>query len=101
MEILEYIGIASIPALIIAGFVSLQINRLGKHIDTKEEARAEKDYLVVKGVLASIGLAKAQAKELQTSGKTNGETAKALDYATNIEHEIENFYYKTGTDYLK
>ena len=86
MDILQFLGIASIPSLIVTAFVSFQINRLGKHIDTKEESRAERDYLVVKGVLASIGLAKAQAKELQTSGKTNGETAKALDYATDIEH---------------
>lgn len=70
-------------------------------MDEKERARAERDFLVVKGVMASIGLGEAQAKELQKEGKVNGNTSSALDYATEIKHKIEDFYTHQGVENLK
>ena len=70
-------------------------------MDEKEHARAERDFLVVKGVMASIGLGEAQAKELQKEGKVNGNTSSALDYATEIKHKIEDFYTQQGINNLK
>ena len=100
MDLISILGIASIPPLIVSGIISLQINRLGKHIDKKEAARNKRDYLMVKGNLASIGLSKAMAKELSTYGKTNGETSKAMAYATDVEHKIEDFFVEQGTENL-
>lgn len=101
VTIITALGISSIPALVVSGIVSRQINKLGQHIDKKEAARNRRDYLMVKGNLASIGLSKAMAKELSTLGKTNGETAKAMEYATEVEHKIEDFFVEQGTENLQ
>ena len=70
-------------------------------IDEKESMRLERDYLLVKGTLASISLGEAQAKELQKDGKVNGNTSSALEYATEVKHKIEDFYTHQGVQNLK
>ena len=101
MDWVEILGIASVPVLCLTAFINWQFRTLEKRIDEKEHARAERDFLVVKGVMASIGLGEAQAKELQKEGKVNGNTSSALDYATEIKHKIEDFYTHQGVENLK
>ena len=101
MNWIEILGIASVPVLCLTAFINWQFRTLEKRIDEKEQARAERDYLVVKGVIASIGLGEAQARELQKDGKVNGNTSSALEYATEIKQKIEDFYTKQGVKNLK
>ena len=101
MDWVEIFGIASVPVLCLTAFINWQFRTLEKRIDEKEHARSERDYLVVKGVIASIGLGEAQARELQKDGKVNGNTSSALEYATEIKHKIEDFYTQQGVNNLK
>ena len=101
MDWVEILGIASVPVLCLTAFINWQFRTLEKRIDKKEQARSERDYLVVKGVIASIGLGEAQARELQKDGKVNGNTSSALEYATEIKHKIEDFYTQQGVNNLK
>ena len=101
MNWIEILGIASVPVLCLTAFINWQFRTLEKRIDEKEHARAERDFLVVKGVMASRGLGEAQAKELQKEGKVNGNTSSALEYATEIKHKIEDFYTHQGVENLK
>ena len=101
MDWVEILGIASVPVLCLTAFINWQCRTLEKRIDEKEQARADRDYLVVKGVMASIGLGEAQARELQKDGKVNGNTSSALEYATEIKHKIEDFYTQQGVKNLK
>ena len=101
MNWVEIFGIASVPVLCLTAFINWQFRTLEKRTDEKEQARSERDYLVVKGVIASIGLGEAQARELQKDGKVNGNTSSALEYATGIKHKIEDFYTQQGVNNLK
>lgn len=100
-ELLDVLGVASIPSVCLMFFLNWRLRKLEKKIDDKEKARAERDYLLVKGTLASIGLGEAQARELQKDGKVNGNTSSALDYATDVKHKIEDFYTHQGVENLK
>ena len=82
-------------------FLNWRLRRLETKIDEKEKLRAERDYLLVKGTLASISLGEAQAKELKKDGKVNGNTSTALEYATDVKHKIEDFYTHQGVENLK
>ena len=101
MDILSVLGIASIPSVCITAFISWRFKVLEKRMDEKEKARAERDYLLVKGTIASISLGEAQAKELQKDGKVNCNTSSALEYATDVKHRIEDFYTHQGVENLK
>ena len=100
-ELLDVLGVAGIPSMILMFFVNWRLKKLESKIDEKEKLRAERDYLLVKGTLASISLGEAQAKELQKEGKVNGNTSNALEYATEIKHKIEDFYTHQGVENLK
>lgn len=100
-ELLDVLGVAGIPSMILMFFVNWRLKKLESKIDEKEKLRAERDYLLVKGTLASISLGEAQAKELQKEGKVNGNTSNALEYATDIKHKIEDFYTHQGVENLK
>jgi|GEM_PF-3626298 len=100
-EIVTVLGVASIPSMVVAGIVSFQINKLQKHIDDKEKSRSERDFLVVKGTLAAISLGEAQANELLKTNKVNGDTTKALEYASGVKHELQDFYTRQGIENLK
>lgn len=101
MEWLEILGIASIPCLCVSALIGLLFRRLEKKIDEKETARAEREYLLVKGTVAGISLGEAQARELQKDGKVNGRTDEALKYATEAKHKIEDFYTHQGVNHLQ
>ena len=101
MDFMEILSITSVPVICLTAFINWKFRSLEKRIDEKEQARAERDYLVVKGVVASIGLGEAQARELQKDGKVNGNTSSALEYATGIKHKIEDFYTQQGVNNLK
>lgn len=101
MDWIEILGIASIPVICLTAFINWQFRKLEKNIDERENARIERDYLLVKGTLASIDLGTAQARELQKDGKVNGNTTSALEYATEVKHKIEDFYTHHGVENLK
>ena len=101
MDWVEIFGIVSIPAICLTAFINLQFKKLEKRMDERENARIERDYLLVKGTLASIDLGTAQARELQKDGKVNGNTASALEYAVEQKHKIEDFYTHHGVENLK
>lgn len=100
MDCIEILGIASLPVLCLTAFINWQFRTLEKRMDEKERARSERDYLVVKGVISSIGLGEAQARELQKDGKVNGNTSNALEHATEIRNKIEDFYTQQGVNNL-
>lgn len=100
MDCIEILGIASVPVLCLTAFINWQFRSLEKRMDEKERARSERDYLVVKGVISSIGLGEAQARELQKDGKVNGNTSNALEHATEIRNKIEDFYTQQGVNNL-
>lgn len=100
-EWIEILGVASVPVMCLTAFINWRFKTLEKRMDEKEKARAERDYLIVKGVLASISLGEAQAKELKRDGKVNGNTSSALEYATDVKHKIEDFYTQQGVNNLK
>lgn len=100
-ELFDILGVASIPSACLMFFLNWRLRKLENKIDEKEEARSERDYLLVKGTLASIGLGEAQAKELIKEGKVNGNTSCALEYATEVKHKIEDFYTHHGVENLK
>ena len=100
-ELLDIFGIASIPSACLMLFLNWRLKKLETKIDDKEKARAERDYLLVKGTLASIDLGESQAKELQKDGKVNGNTSSALEYAIEVKHKIEDFYTHHGVENLK
>ena len=87
MNWIEIFGVASIPVICLTAFINWQFRSLEKRMDERENARIERDYLIVKGTLASIDLGTAQAKELQKDGKVNGNTASALSYAVEQKHK--------------
>ncbi len=101
LELLNILGVASVPSTCLMFFLNWRLRRLETKIDEKEKARAERDYLLVKGTLASISLGEAQAKELKKDGKVNGNTSSALEYATGVKHKIEDFYTQQGVENLK
>ena len=100
-ELIDILGIASIPSACIMAFLNWRLKKLENKIDEKESIRLERDYLLVKGTLASISLGEAQAKELIKDGKVNGNTSSALEYATDVKHKIEDFYTHQGVNNLK
>ena len=101
MDWIEIFGVASIPVICLTAFINWQFRKLEKRMDERENARIERDYLLVKGTLASIDLGTAQARELQKDGKVNGNTTSALEYATEVKHKIEDFYTHQGVEHLK
>ena len=100
-ELFNILGVASIPSTCLMFFLNWRLRRLETKIDEKEKSRSERDYLLVKGTLASIGLGEAQARELIKDGKVNGNTSTALEYATDVKHKIEDFYTHHGVENLK
>ena len=100
-ELFNILGVASIPSTCLMFFLNWRLSRLETKIDEKEKSRSERDYLLVKGTLASIGLGEAQARELIKDGKVNGNTSSALEYATEVKHKIEDFYTHHGVENLK
>ena len=100
-ELIDILGIASIPSACLMAFLNWRFKKIESKIDEKESMRLERDYLLVKGTMASISLGEAQAKELIKDGKVNGNTSSALEYATDVKHKIEDFYTHQGVNNLK
>lgn len=100
----EILGIASIPTAIIGAMIGAVIktmfNKLIKNMDDKEEKRSDREFFICKGVIAAIEVATTQAKELQEKGHVNGNTQQACDYATDVKHDIEDFYIRAGSQSL-
>ena len=46
-ELLDVLGVAGIPSMILMFFVNWRLKKLESKIDEKEKLRAERDYLLV------------------------------------------------------
>jgi len=67
----------------------------------QDEARKQHDFLVIKGVGASISLGEAIAKAVQQLPvECNGEMKQALDYARDTKREQKEFLQKQGIESL-
>lgn len=101
MNLWQILGVAAIPSFCMTAVMGILFRRLERKIDEKEAARAEREYLLVKGTNASIGLGESMARELKKDGKVNGRTEEALAYATEAKHKIEDFYTQQGVYHLQ
>jgi len=69
----------------------------------KQQATAQKqrDFLVIKGVLASIALSEAIAGAVQQLPvQCNGEMSRALEYARDAKREHKEFLFQQGIENL-
>lgn len=86
--------IAAVLPSIVSGLFFLVINRKISRADKRREendtCREKSQILILKSIGAAIALGEATALALQ-NGKTNGETEKALAYATQVKHEQKDF----------
>lgn len=82
---------------------------LKKHIDKKDDARAERDrareefeLMLVKGNNAAIALGEATAKAVQNipDAHCNGDMHDALDYAQRVKHEQKDFLSEQGIKHI-
>lgn len=100
MEWYISIIVSGLTGAIISSSIALMFKRFEKRMDKKEESRSDRDFLICKGTIAAIELGTTQAKELQEKGHINGNTQKALDYAMEVKHDIEDFYTRAGSQSL-
>ena len=65
---------------------------------TREAARKKLELLIVQGTNAALALAEATALALERipDMHCNGEMHQALQYATNVKHDIKNFLEEQG-----
>ena len=69
-------------------------SRYAKKQDERDKMRENRDYLMYKGITASVGLSCTMAKELEEKQRVNGETQEYLDYALKTKHDLEDYYAK-------
>ena len=102
---LEILIACGVPTAITGLFVWL----LKKHIDKKDDARAERDrareefeLMLVKGNNAAIALGEATAKAVQNipDAHCNGDMHDALDYAQRVKHEQKDFLSEQGIKHI-
>ena len=89
-----------VSGAMISTAVGIMFKRFEKRMDTRDEARSERDFLLCKGTIAAIELGTTQVKELQEKGHINGNTQQAYDYAMEVKHNIEDFYARAGSQSL-
>lgn len=93
-----------LPTAIVSGLVGTlfwklkqwEIRRKDEE-EKREAARRELELLQIKGTLAAMSLSEATAMALK-NGHCNGETERALNYETQIKHEIRDFLTKQGVN---
>ena len=89
-----------VSGAMISTAVGIMFKRFEKRMDTRDEARSERDFLLCKGTIAAIELGTTQVKELQEKGHINGNTQQAYDYAMEVKHNIEDCYARAGSQSL-
>lgn len=93
------------PTAIVSGIVGMLFWRLKRwetqrkeNEEKRDAARRELELLQIKGTLAAMSLGEATATALK-NGHCNGETERALNYETQVKHEIRDFLTKSGVDH--
>lgn len=88
-QIITIIVAAGIPSAI----CSLLFRKLEKRMDEKDKAREQHEYLVIKGISASMALGEATAEAVQRipDAHCNGDMHAALEYARKVKHEQKDF----------
>lgn len=90
MEIVwAIVAAAGIPTAI----TGILFRKLEKRMDEKEKAREKHEYLVIKGINASMALGEATAEAVQRipDAHCNGDMHAALEYAKKVKHEQKDF----------
>ena len=87
---------AGIPSAIFGVLIrqlNKQLDKREKAKEIKENARLEREILLVEMSMASLELAKATAEAVQRipDSKCNGEMHAALEYATSVKHKYREF----------
>ena len=88
-QIITIIVAAGIPSAI----CNLLFRKLEKRMDEKDKARERHEYLVIKGISASMALGEATAEAVQRipDAHCNGDMHAALEYARKVKHEQKDF----------
>lgn len=88
-QIITIIVAAGIPSAI----CSILFRKLEKRMDEKDKAREQHEYLVIKGISASMALGEATAEAVQRipDAHCNGDMHAALEYARKVKHEQKDF----------
>ena len=101
-ELLLAVGL---PTAIVSGIVGMLFWKLKRwetqrkeNEEKRDAARRELELLQIKGTLAAMSLGEATATALK-NGHCNGETERALNYETQVKHEIRDFLTKSGVDH--
>lgn len=104
IDIWQLLLAVGLPTAIVSGLVGMlfwklkqwEIRRKDEE-EKREAARRELELLQIKGTLAAMSLSEATAMALK-NGHCNGETERALNYETQIKHEIRDFLTKQGVN---
>lgn len=91
IEVWSILLAAGIPSTL----TGIVIARFVKKQNDRDTAREEMNVLLIQGIGAAISLGEASATALK-NGKTNGETERALEYATGAKHSLANFMTRQG-----
>ena len=97
-QIITIIVAAGIPSAI----CSLLFRKLEKRMDEKDKAREQHEYLVIKGISASMALGEATAEAVQRipDAHCNGDMHAALNYAAECKHQLKNILTQVGVHAL-
>ena len=95
IELLVFLGIPSAFTGFCFWLLKRHIEKREKKAEEREKVREENEIHLVKAVWASIALGEAAACALK-NGKCNGETEKALEYASKVKQEQRDFLAKQG-----
>ena len=76
-----------------------KMERREQEADEQERARENLELLNIKATLAAVTLAEATANAVARIPDTNcnGDMHSALDYATNVKHEVRDFLTQQAT----
>lgn len=96
--LVAFIGAMSVPSAItgiIAWKFKKDYDKKEKEKEKRSEAQQELMLILVQSTRASIALGEATANALKR-GHTNGDTEKALEYATSVKHQQKDFLARQG-----
>lgn len=91
-QLIAVVVAAGIPTAI----TGLLFQKLEKRMDEKDKAREMHEYLIVKGINASMALGEATAEAVARipDANCNGDMHAALEYARSVKHEQKDFLNK-------
>lgn len=96
MHVLQVLGIAAIPGTLAVAAIKMMFSRFVKINDERDKNREKRDFLLYKGITASIGLSATMAEELAEKNHVNGKTHEYAGYAVKAKHDLDDFYAKLG-----